>query len=309
MRFLERGLDQQNQWWKYLVVIFVGIILGSIVVTIPFFAFIFYTVSKYDLDYLPKLEELATIGVSKNLVFMLEILPFAVILFFTLYFIKSLHKRSYKETINGTNKLRYGRMWAGFAVWTILIAVFSIGDYLINPSNFVVQFDLIKILPLLLISLLLVPLQTTYEEVLFRGYLAQGVASLTRNRIMVILLPGILFGLLHIGNPEVKEYGFALSMSQYMFFGLLFGLIAVLDDGIELPIGMHAANNIFCALFITHNSSAFQTNAILEQLSINPFKDAISLYITGVIVVIYFAYKYKWNFKILTKKIEKPDNL
>ena len=70
---------------------------------------------------------------------------------------------------------------------------------------------------------------------------------------------------MHVMNPEIKEFGFLTMMPQYISFGLLFGIISVLDNGIELAIGAHAANNIFLSIFVTQKSSTLQTVAMFEQ--------------------------------------------
>jgi len=307
MNFIERAFDHQNQWWKYLIIIIAGFFGGQLLGSIPLMVVM---ISKavasggaiaFNTE---NMADLTVFGISKNAGLLLLLLPFVVSLIITVWLIKVLHKRTFKETVNGTNKLRFGRIGVGFGVWVALIAVYSIGDYLINPDNFVLQFDVAKFIPLLLISFLIIPLQTTSEEILLRGYLTQGIAALTRSRLLAIILPGVIFGLLHSFNPEVKEFGFAIAMSQYITFGLLFGLVAVMDDGIELAIGMHAANNIFMSLFVTSKSSVLQTDAVFEQLNLNPMKDALSLIVVSIIAVVYFAYKYKWDFGILTKKIE-----
>ena len=306
MKFLERAFDHQNQWWKYLIVFVAGFIGGQMVGSIPLTAIIIYKMIASGGTIMPNPENMmdfTVFGISKNVSLLLIMLPFIASLIVTVGLIKVLHKRTLAETVNGTNKIRFERLSIGFGVWFALMAVYLIGDYLINPDNFVLQFDIVNFIPLFLISILLIPLQTAYEEILFRGYLAQGVATWTRNRLLAILLPGLFFGLIHIFNPEVKEFGFWLAMSQYVFFGLLFGFVAVLDDGIELSVGMHAANNIFLSLLITNKSSALQTDAVFEQLNLNPVKDALSLVVIGVIAVAYFAYKYKWNVGILMKRI------
>ena len=307
MNFLERAFDRQNQWWKYLIVIVVGFLGGQIIGSLPLLGIIVYKTIASGGAIMPNPENIADLtafGISKNVGLLLMVLPFVVSLIVTILLIKVLHKRIFAETVNGTKKIRFGRIGMGFGVWVALMAVYFVGDYLINPENFVWQFDIAKFIPLFLISILLIPLQTTYEEVLFRGYLTQSIAVLTRNRILAILIPALLFALKHSFNPEIQEFGFWLAMSQYLFFGLLFGFVAILDDGIELAIGMHAANNIFLSLLITNKSSALQTDAVFEQLNLNPVKDTLSLIVAGVIAVVYFAYKYKWDFTVLTKKVE-----
>jgi membrane protease YdiL (CAAX protease family) len=121
---------------------------------------------------------------------------------------------------------------------------------------------------------------------------------------LVILIPASLFALLHSFNPEVEEFGFWAAMPQYLIFGLLFGIIAVLDDGIELAIGMHTANNLLGSLLVTFKSSTLRTDAVFEQLNINPMEDTLAVLAAGVIAVIYFTYRYKWKFNVLNRKIE-----
>lgn len=306
MNFIERGFDHQNQWWKYAIILIVGVFGGQLLGSIPLVIVMMVNAATSGGAMIFNPENMADftmLGISKNVGLLLILLPFVVTLIITVWLINVVHKRTFNETVNGTNRLRFGRIRDGFGVWIALMSIYFIGDYAINPENFVLQFDLTKFILLLFISLLLIPLQTTCEEIILRGYLTQGIAIFTRSRLLAIILPGIIFGLLHSSNPEVKEYGFALAMTQYITFGLLFGLVSVLDDGIEIALGMHAANNIFLSLFLTYKSSIFQTDAVFEQLNLNPIKDAVSLIVMGIIAFIYFAYKYKWNFGILTKKI------
>ena len=307
MNFLERTLDHQNQWWKYLIVIVVGFIGGQLLGSLPLFGIIAYKVGASGGTLAPNPEsmmDLTVLGISNNVALLLLILPFLVSLIAIVLLIKVLHKRTFAETVNGTRKIRFGRIGAGFAVWVALMLLYFVGDYLINSENFVWQFNFAAFIPLFFIAILLIPIQTTCEEVVFRGYLTQGIAAWTRNRLLAIILPGLIFALVHAFNPEVHEFGFWVAMPQYIFFGLVFGLLSVLDDGIELACGMHAANNIFLAMFVTHKSAAIQTDAVFEQLNLNPIKDTLVLIVIGIVATAYFAYRYKWDFSVLTKKVE-----
>ena len=113
---------------------------------------------------------------------------------------------------------------------------------------------------------------------------------------------------MHSFNPEIDAFGFWIMMPQYICFGLIFGLITVLDDGIELAIGAHAANNIFASILVSSKSSVLQTPALLVQQEINPVKEMIALFILGVLFVAVLSFIYKWDYRILRKKI-KPESL
>jgi hypothetical protein len=84
---------------------------------------------------------------------------------------------------------------------------------------------------------------------------------------------------------------------------LFFGLVAILDDGIELSMGLHAANNIFLSLFVTHSSSALQTDAVFEVVRIDPVKDTYVLVILSLAAFFYFAWRYQWKYRVLNTKI------
>ncbi len=74
-------------------------------------------------------------------------------------------------------------------------------------------------------------------------------------------------------NPEVKEYGFLTMMPQYILFGLIFGVITILDDGIEAAMGAHTVNNVFICIMVTNKSSALQTPALYEQKNVFPWTE------------------------------------
>ena len=48
-------------------------------------------------------------------------------------------------------------------------------DYQSSPENYVFNFELKPFLILVAIAIILIPLQTSFEEYLFRGYLMQGI--------------------------------------------------------------------------------------------------------------------------------------
>ncbi|MDR1459069.1 MAG: hypothetical protein LBI60_02520, partial [Bacteroidales bacterium] len=81
------------------------------------------------------------------------------------------------------------------------------------------------------------------------------------------------------------------------------GLIAVLDDGIELSIGMHTANNIFGCLFLSYENSALKTSALFKQETIHMQTETIVLLAAGLLAIFFFSKRYKWNFSIMNQRI------
>ncbi len=307
MKHLERALDGQNQFWKYLLNFAAGFAASNIIGAIPLGSVIAYKIATSGGTITPNPHnamDLSVYGISQNLGFILLMIPFVLAFITTIYLFKPLHKRLLAEVINGTKQIRWKRYFTALGIWFIIGLLYLTVDYALNSTNYKLQFDATKLIPLVLLSLLFIPIQTAYEELLFRGYFTQGIAAWSKNRWVAIIFPALLFGLMHSFNPEVKEYGFWATMPQYVIFGLLFGLMTILDDGIELAMGAHAANNIFSCLFVTNAASALQTPAVFNQLNINPTKETLVLSIMGILSIIIFSRVYKWNFAVLNKKIE-----
>jgi len=82
------------------------------------------------------------------------------------------------------------------------------------------------------------------EELLCRGYPFQ--ILLSRLGPLATVLPmGVLFGLLHAGNPHATWFGIANTAG----FGVLFGYAYVRSRDLWLPIGLHFGWNLALPLF------------------------------------------------------------
>jgi hypothetical protein len=101
-------------------------------------------------------------------------------------------------------------------------------------------------------------------------------------------------------------------MVYYIGTGLFLGIITLMDDGMELALGFHAANNLVGALLVTSDWSVFQTHSIFKDMS-DPSAGAdviLPVVIVYPILLFIFSKKYKWtNWKEkLTGKIDESNN-
>ena len=85
--------------------------------------------------------------------------------------------------------------------------------------------------------LLTTPLQAIGEEYAFRGYLMQAFGSLTRSRIVALLVTSVLFAFAH------GAQNFPLFFDR-LAFGLMAGLVVILVGGLEAGIALHILNNL-----------------------------------------------------------------
>ena len=248
---------------------------------------------------------LTVLGLDSNLYLFTMLFPFFIGLITFILLIKPLNHRNFTCTINGTNEFRWNRFLISALVWLLISAIYLYVYIKLEPLNFKVNNrSMVTLIPLMLMSVLFIPFQAAFEEIIFRGYLMQGFAVLARNRWIPLIMTSILFGLMHIMNPEVSEFGFGTMMPQYILFGLIFGLITILDDGIEAAMGAHTANNVFLCIMVTNESSALQTPALYQQIEINPWADLISMFFMGMLVIFILGIIFKWKgFSVLLKKL------
>jgi membrane protease YdiL (CAAX protease family) len=142
----------------------------------------------------------------------------------------------------------------------------------------------------------MIPLQTSAEEFIFRGYLMQGFGLLVKNKWIPLLTTSVIFGCLHFFNPEVAKMG-NIVMVYYIGTGLFLGILTLMDEGTELALGFHAANNLTTALLVTSEWSALQTHSILKDIS-NPsagFEIVLPVFIVFPLLLLVFAKKYGWT--------------
>jgi membrane protease YdiL (CAAX protease family) len=200
--------------------------------------------------------------------------------------VRVVHQRAFLTLVTPAPKISWLRLAQGFGVWLGLIALFQVLEFAIYPSRAQWTFDAARWLRFLPFVLLLTPIQTSAEELLFRGYFLQGSGRLTKNATVLIVLNGVLFAAPHMLNPEVlNNSGSAqLLFLNYFLIGAAFAFYTLRDNRLELALGAHAANNFFGALLVNYADSALPTPAIFT----NPTLDATFGLVTLVISTILF---------------------
>ncbi|MDX9772452.1 MAG: CPBP family intramembrane glutamic endopeptidase [Bacteroidales bacterium] len=307
--FLTAPFRGKNAFWRYFLGVIMPFLASNILGAIPLLIVVIaHSLGGSDLPQKGGMPDFEMMGIDLNLGFALTLFPFILAFFTILWIIRPLHGRDFRTVINGGRKIRWGRMMVSAFVWILISGLWLLYSVKSDPGNFNLNNTTNTLLILALLSVALIPFQAAFEEILFRGYLMQGFAVLARNRWVPIVMTSVLFGLMHSLNPEVQAYGFLTMMPQYIFFGLLFAVLTMLDDGIELAIGAHAANNAFLSIFLTNKDMALQSPALYEQVDIYPWKDFSGLVVMSLLFVIIMAIIYRWkDIRKLYAKIVLPD--
>jgi membrane protease YdiL (CAAX protease family) len=235
------------------------------------------------------------LGVDRNLVFGLELGMFVfgfIGLFAGLRFV---HRKTLQSVLTGWQRFRYGHFFFAFSVWGAMILIGFFIEMLLEPGELVFSFQPAGFAVSLLLTLLLMPVQTGLEEVVFRGYLLQGFALITRNGIVPLLVTSLLFAAAHMTNPEVEAYGTGIMFTYYLVFAMYMCAITLLSEGTELALGIHLANNMISSILITSPHSVIKTYSLFETRSVDPYGEIIIWGIMALIAFCLFYRRYRWN--------------
>jgi len=294
--YIKQAFKVEHDWWLYLVgviIIFIGSQLGQI----PFLIAII-TKSMANGGDLSSLDYDAMMSIlDLNLSFFLLLLSFAIGLVVVFLVVKYIHKQTLRSLTTSRAKIDWSRFWFAFLIWGVTTACFILLEYYSSPENYTFNFKPIPFLILVLISVVFIPLQTSFEEYLFRGYLMQGLGVLAKNRWVPLIFTSTIFGLLHIANPEIEKLGYVL-LVHYIGTGFFLGIMTLMDEGLELALGFHAANNLIAALLLTADWTAFQTHSILKDISDPEMSNVevfFPVFVIYPILLIVFAKKYNWS--------------
>jgi membrane protease YdiL (CAAX protease family) len=294
--YIKQAFKVEHDWWLYLVgvlLIFIGSQLGQI----PFLIAII-TKSMANGGDLSSLDYDAMMSIlDLNLSLFLLLLSFAIGLVVVFLVVKYIHKQTLRSLTTSRAKIDWSRFWFAFLIWGVTTACFILLEYYSSTENYTFNFKPIPFLILVLISVVFIPLQTSFEEYLFRGYLMQGLGVLAKNRWVPLIFTSTIFGLLHIANPEIDKLGYVL-LVHYIGTGFLLGIMTLMDEGLELALGFHAANNLIAALLLTADWTAFQTHSILKDISDPEMSNVevfFPVFVIYPILLIVFAKKYNWT--------------
>jgi membrane protease YdiL (CAAX protease family) len=296
MNFIQQIYKGKNEWWRYLLMLLFVFFGWQIIGVIPLSVIaIIHSTDLFAFQHAAA-DSFMGLGIDANLYLFGMIAMFAIGLSFLFFGIKNIHKRSVISLLTSRKDLDWNRILFAFTVWFLFSIVLLISEYFISPDTFTWNFKPIPFTILVLISFLFLPFQTSFEEVLFRGYLMQGLGGLTKTRWFPLLFTSIAFGLLHSFNPEVEKLG-QIVMIYYIGTGFLFGIVTLMDEGLEISLGLHAANNIVAALFVTTNWTVFQTDALFIDTS-EPsvgLETFVPVFVIYPLLIIIFSKKYQWK--------------
>lgn len=292
MSFIDKAKDGNNSFSSYLlgIVLIISVyLLGSYFLILD----LQWNFGIESFDGISQKEIVRILGNNRFLAWL--IVPFLFVALFLVIHTKFVHKRTVLSIFSGRKNFDWKRVLFSFSLLFSVLSLFLFIQFL-SSDSLIFQFNLQKFIPLFFIAIFLLPIQTSCEELLFRSYILQGIKMRTKKNSVAVLISGLMFGAIHIGNPEIAKIGYHIIV-YYMLVGVFLALISLFDNGIELALGYHAANNVFAALMITNNWQAFQTDAVFMDIS-DPGMGLDTIFgILFILPLVFFIFykKYKWH--------------
>ena len=291
--FIAQGFKKDSEFWKYLLgslIVFIASIIGQVPLLIG------VGIKSITSNKMPSSESDIYALFEPNLLLFLILISFVFAILGLYFVVKKLHNQSFLSIITSRKNINWKRVFFAFGIWAIFSSSMIIISYYNDSSEMKLQFNLIPFLILALITLVLMPIQTSTEELVFRGYLMQGFFNLAKNKWFPLIMTSVIFGTMHIFNPEVQKMG-NLILVYYIGTGLFLGIITLMDEGTELALGFHAANNMVAALLITSDFTVFQTHSVFKDLA-EPSLDYeafLPVFVIYPLLIFLFSKVYKWK--------------
>ena len=251
----------QHRWWRPVL----GILLGVVTVIIAAVAVILFALAVEAIRGNPTnpgddaaLNADTPLGLLANNLVLATMIPAAMLA------VWAAHRAPVGWLASVVGRLRWSVLGRLFLLALVVVAVFFVASFAIPPAGFgdIDPPSAGRLVGLLAVILLTTPLQSAAEEVGFRGYLSQAIASWFTRPIAGTLVAGgvtaTLFALAHGGQDP------ALFTDRFMF-GAVASWLVWRTGGLEASIALHTANNL---VSLGYTASTGSVQEALENSSL-----------------------------------------
>lgn len=238
--------------------------------------------------------DVEAIGLSLTSAFALGMLTFVAALAALLFGVRWLHGRAPLSILTTRPRFDLRRVAVGAGLWILLAG----GGILavIPKEELAFQFDVAAFVPLACVAIILIPVQVLAEDALFRGYWMQGIARVVKSPLVALLISSLIFMSMHLSNPEMA-HGMMRVLPFYFGLGAFFGMLAIVDDGLELGAGCHLGNNLFVSIILSNADGAVNTPSLF-QATTETIVGGMSILIVVIPIVtglLHWRYQFNWT--------------
>ncbi len=177
----------------------------------------------------------------------INLYAFALLLLALGITLRRLHQRG-MESLLGPLAQCWAQFYAVLRVLAVLYVVvwFIPGPDYLTPQPNVEFFRWLALLPIALGALLV---QTSTEEIVFRGYFQSQLAARFTSPFVWMVLPSVVFGLLHYA-PDIYGENAGLVVLSTSLFGIIAADLTARSGTLGPAIAVHFVNNVGAILLV-----------------------------------------------------------
>ncbi|MBA2554552.1 MAG: CPBP family intramembrane metalloprotease [Geodermatophilaceae bacterium] len=290
-RYPELLRTSTHRWWRPLL----GLLFASLCVLVGSVALILAALSvavlsggSEDLRDNAFLDPDSPAGLLVNNLIIATLIPACLLA------VLVVHRQHPGELASVAGRVRWKVLGRLILLALVLVTLFFVGGFAIPPAG-LGDVDVPPagtLVGLLAVVLFTTPLQSAAEEVGFRGYLSQAVASWFARPVVGAIVAGAvsatLFALAHGGQ------GPALFTDRFAF-GVVASVLVWRTGGLEASIGLHVANNLVSLGYTAATSSIEES---LETSALDWPYAALDVTMMVVYAVLVARLATRWNIAV-----------
>ncbi|MDA7846491.1 CPBP family intramembrane metalloprotease [Amylibacter sp.] len=213
-----------------------------------------------------------------------------------LFWVKLFHKRGLNSLIGGP-KLTFLK---NFFYAIILAGIFLVSTQSFIPNNdeIIENLNFSRWLTVLPLGIFLMFFQVTAEELLFRGYLQQQFAVWIKSRWFFMVMPSLIFGLMHYDGSMGVNVGLTL-VAVTAILGLFLADLTYRTGNLGAAIGVHFANNFSAMFLVSYQEQISGLSRYIAPDFFNTpemfYQAAQSMLITSTIIFLIYFIIMEWR--------------
>lgn len=196
--------------------------------------------------------------------------------------IRLLHKRKLRTLLGATGRLAWGSFGRAFVATVVVAGLVSLVTLFTEAKIERTDISLVRWLIALPFLAILLLIQTSAEELLFRGYLLQTLAARFRAVFVWAILPAAVFAAMHWA-PGAQPWMNGMAVFSIFVFAMSAVVLVRLTGNLGAAMGMHFGNNLVALLFVS-SGSASQSFAFYVTPSIEDAGWTVADAVTGGIL-------------------------
>ncbi len=186
--------------------------------------------------------------------------------------LRLLLKSSFRQLITDHSRFRFPLFVRAFVAYFLTATLFLLFCFLSDPASIeLYPAPFHQKLLMLVLVLVITPIQTSSEEVLFRILpvrivTGKNLAVGKLHSLLASLFSALLFALPHLSNRELAQaQSPAIVLGYYALFGFVVTYLSLQSGGFEIALAVHAANNLFVALICNYQGSSLPSLPLFES--------------------------------------------